>query len=87
MSAEMKLINKNTVKHFKASFPLKTQKIKMRIKWITKGIMISCKHKRELYICRRDSNNPQIIGLYKKYCKILTKIIKETQSGSIITNE
>jgi hypothetical protein len=61
-----------------ASFPLKTQKIrKMRREWITKGIRVSSKHERELYIHCRNSNNQQIIGHYNKYCKILAKTIKE----------
>jgi len=48
-------------------------------KWITNGIKISCKRKRELYLLRRNSNNPQVIKFYNKYCSILKKVITEAK--------
>jgi len=48
-------------------------------KWITNGIKISCKRKRELYLLRRNSNNPQVIKFYNKYCSILKKKITEAK--------
>ena len=63
---------------FYSSFPL------LRIKdrnyknnWITSGIETSCKHKRELFLLIRNDNNPAMKHYYKKYCKILTQVIKE----------
>jgi hypothetical protein len=43
---------------------------------LTTGIKISCAHKRELYMHSRNTNNPELIGYYKKYCKILSEVIK-----------
>jgi hypothetical protein len=44
--------------------------------WITAGIKTSCKHKRELYITCKNTKN---IDLNNKYCKILSKVIKEAK--------
>jgi hypothetical protein len=44
--------------------------------WITTGIKISGAHKRELYVLSRNTNNPELIRYYKKYCKILSNVIK-----------
>jgi lysyl-tRNA synthetase class I len=47
---------------------------------LTKGIRVSCKYKRDLYMHNRYRNNTQIkTQNYKKYCKILAKVIKEAQ--------
>ena len=46
---------------------------------MTKGIKISIKQKRELYLNSRDSKNPKLKHYYKSYCKILSKIIKEAK--------
>jgi hypothetical protein len=48
-----------------------------RNSWITPGILISCKHKRDLYTQLWNDNNPITISHYKKYSKILTAIIKK----------
>jgi len=37
----------------------------------------ACKHKRELFIARRKSNNPDLINHYKRYCKIPYAVFKE----------
>ena len=37
----------------------------------------ACKHKRKLFIARRNSNNPDLINHCKGYCKILYVVIKE----------
>ena len=62
---------------FYHSFPFKkfyhTQADKT---WITTGIKISSQHKRELYLLCRDKKNPNLRNYYKKYCRILTKVIK-----------
>jgi hypothetical protein len=44
--------------------------------WITNGIATSCAHKRELYVLSRNTDNPELVRYYKKYCKILCDIIK-----------
>ena len=44
--------------------------------WLTKGIKISCQHKRDLYMLCKNTNNIKIKIYYKTYCKTLTKIIK-----------
>jgi hypothetical protein len=45
--------------------------------WITRGIRISCKRKSELYLKLRQDNDPNLKFYYRKYCKILAKVIKE----------
>ena len=47
--------------------------------WMTPGITISCKRKRFLYLCTRNSNDRSLKIYYKQYCKILTKVIKEAK--------
>jgi hypothetical protein len=37
---------------------------------------MSYKHKRELFIACRNSNNPDLINHYKRYCKNLSAVIK-----------
>jgi hypothetical protein len=45
--------------------------------WITKGILISCRHKRDLYLLRKTTNNTLLLHrYYKKYCKTLTSTIQ-----------
>ena len=43
--------------------------------WITKGIKVSCKRKRELFVLARSSTNYDLKLYYKKYCATLTKVI------------
>jgi hypothetical protein len=44
--------------------------------WLTSGIRISSINKKKLYLAQRNSNNINLISFYKKYCKILTSVIK-----------
>jgi hypothetical protein len=44
--------------------------------WITKGILNSCKRKKELYLLIRNNNNTQLKELYRRYNKILTRVIR-----------
>jgi hypothetical protein len=47
--------------------------------WITKGIKTSCKHKQDLYLNCQSSNN-QLMKIHcRKFCKILTEVIKEAK--------
>jgi hypothetical protein len=48
-------------------------------KRITVGILTSCKHNRELFIACRNSNNSYLINHYKRYCKILSAVIKKAK--------
>jgi hypothetical protein len=43
------------------------------------GILTSCKWKRELYIACRDNNNPALNKYYKKYCNILSAVVKKAK--------
>jgi hypothetical protein len=47
------------------------------ITWIITGIRTSCKHKRELYLIYKRSNNPLLKKHYKLYCRILLNVIRE----------
>jgi hypothetical protein len=63
-----------------SSFPLKELVIKPNNNsWITPGISISCRHKRELYLLYRNSNDAAFKNYYRQYCKILTSFIREAK--------
>jgi hypothetical protein len=47
--------------------------------WITNGMRISCKCKRNLYVLSRNNDDPQVNDYYKRYCATLRKIIRETK--------
>jgi uncharacterized SAM-dependent methyltransferase len=52
---------------FEASFPTNTQeKVFKSNEWITKGIKTSSKHKHDLYLNSRTSNNQAVKSYYKK---------------------
>jgi len=53
--------------------------MKDKYDWITQGIKISCKHKLSLYAFTKDSKDPKAKAHYIKYCKILSKFIKEAK--------
>jgi len=62
---------------FYCSFPLYKSLVRNKCKgWLTKGILISCRHKKDLYLLCRMSNNIVLKNVYKKYCKILTSTIQ-----------
>ena len=44
--------------------------------WITKGIINSCKWKKDLYFLTRNNNDIQLKEYYMRYSKILSKVIK-----------
>jgi hypothetical protein len=65
---------------FEASFPTKTQKkVFENNEGITKGIKTSCRFKRDLYLNCRSSDNQIMKIHYRKYCRILTQVIKEAK--------
>jgi len=59
------------------SFPLikKRKKAAPKIPWITSGIRVSCKHKRDLYIDSNNSKDPSLITF------ITNTILKPYQGG------
>jgi len=62
---------------FYHSFPLHTYLGRNKCKgWLTKGILMSCKHKKNLYLPCRTSNGIVLKRFYKKYCKSLTSTIQ-----------
>jgi len=72
------------IRSFDNSFPTKLiGRTNISNNWITNGIKISCKRKRELYLLKRNSNNPQAIRFYNKYCSILKNIITEAKKMHI----
>ena len=64
----------NTFLHvFETSFPVKYSSIKEKKNaWITQGIKILCKQKRNLYTLTKN-NNPKAKAHYIMYCRILNK--------------
>jgi exonuclease III len=57
--------------------------------WITKGIRNSCNRKKELFLLCRINNNPNLKKYYKKYCKVLARVIraaKYTHYNKVILN-
>jgi ribosomal protein L33 len=48
--------------------------------WVMKGIKFSSTRKRQLYILYKNTNSIQIKHYYKKYCKILKKVITEVKT-------
>lgn len=68
------------LKIFYASFPIIKLKQAYKPKpWITKGIKISCLNKRKLYLTYRNTNNPSLKEHFKKYCRILSKVIETSK--------
>jgi hypothetical protein len=58
---------------FENSFPLvRKKKEGITNKWITKGIRLSCKHKRTLYTLVKKSSDDRLKLYYKRYCTYYT---------------
>lgn len=47
--------------------------------WLAKGIKITCKQKREMYLIARKSNDSKTVK-HKNYCTVLRKVIKKSRS-------
>ena len=76
---------------FNFCFPLKMKYNNKKVanNWITKGILTSCKRKKELYLIYRSTNNARFSSYYKKYCSILSKVIikaKTKYNNELIMN-
>ena len=48
--------------------------------WITPGIITSSQHKRDLCMLCRSTKDPKLNTYYKKYCKILSDVIKTAKT-------
>jgi len=65
---------------FNASFPITKRKHHTKSNpWLTSGIRISCATKRYLYVSNRHNRDLNHKVHYKKYCKILSSVIKEAK--------
>jgi hypothetical protein len=66
---------------FETCFPLKKVKKNMYSnQWITKGIKISCKWKKHLYLMMRATNYPDLKEYYTRYCRLLRKLIRRAKA-------
>ena len=66
---------------FCTSFAIKkTQRVSKSMPLLSKGIKISCFNKRKLYINYRNSDDPSFRDYYKKYCRVLSQVIKSAKS-------
>jgi hypothetical protein len=65
---------------FEASFPITYINNVRNNGWITKGIKISCRCKRSLYILSRNCNDLNL-KLYYQYCAIIRKVIREAKKS------
>jgi len=80
----------NYLRYYHSSFIKKERKPQVRTnQWLTKGIRISCNRKKELFLLCRLINNCSLKMYYKKYCKILPKVVlaaKRMHFNKIIQN-
>ena len=72
---------------FNTAFPIKKfispiNYSKMTKKWLTKGIITSCKRKRYLHELCLTSDDVNIKQYYRKYCNILRKVIYQAKLKS-----
>jgi hypothetical protein len=64
------------LQYFNACFVTRKARVEhKRDQWITRGIKISTRRKKELYLLSRLTNSQILINHYKKYCKILSTVI------------
>ena len=62
---------------FYSCFPkVSSNRTSTKNQWITKGIMNSCKRKKELFLLTRKSNNIKLREYYKRYSKTLSHVIR-----------
>jgi hypothetical protein len=66
---------------FEACFPVKVDKNNVYSnQWITKGIKISCKRKKYLYLMFRSTNHSGLKENYTRYCTLLRKVIRRAKA-------
>jgi hypothetical protein len=65
------------LQNFYSCFPkIKVYEKQSTNQWITKGIIHSCKRKKDLYLLVRSNNDENLRNYYSKCSKSLAKIIK-----------
>jgi hypothetical protein len=78
-----KLLN-TYLRIFNASFPIvKSKETTKSNRWLTTGIKISCNTKHSLYATYRNSMDPNHKAYYKKYCKILSSVIRAAKKNAL----
>lgn len=82
----IELINEctnNSVIHVNKNKNKKDKQMIPRKKWITNGILISCRTKESLFLMWRKNPNCELLKTnYKNYTKILSKVIKDAKMKS-----
>jgi hypothetical protein len=48
--------------------------------WIAKGVRISCRHKKFLYLMSRSSTDPRLKEYHARYCTLLRKVIRRARA-------
>jgi hypothetical protein len=48
--------------------------------WLTKGIRISCRHKKYLYMMSRATNHSRLREYYTRFCTLLRKVIRRAKA-------
>jgi hypothetical protein len=72
---------------FYTCFPLVNVLHSFRSKpWLTSGIKTTCTNKRKLYLLYRNNNDPDIKENFKKYCRILNKVITTAKKITTISS-
>jgi hypothetical protein len=70
---------------FYSNFPKVQDKTNTKCNpWMTRGINISCRNERELYITLRNRNDPNLIWYYKLYSKILSNVIRPAKKKTFV---
>jgi hypothetical protein len=62
------------LRYFYSSFPLHQRSKQKPKSWITPGIIVSSKRKRELYLEVKRTKNTELLNYYKEYCRILNTV-------------
>jgi len=71
---------KTYLRIFIHSFPCKQFATKHNTKpWISRGIIISSQHKRDLFVLCRVTKDTKLMKHYKKYTKILSDVVKSAK--------
>ncbi|KAL1448119.1 hypothetical protein WDU94_000595 [Cyamophila willieti] len=66
---------------FNRHFPFKVITVggPKKKKWVTRGLTISCAHKRQLFSLCKQTSDPILHAHYKRYCSVLNKVIKQAK--------
>lgn len=69
--------------HFNSCFPVKTIKVNNNVNkikgWVTPGIIISSKRKRELHLLSKKSNNKNFLNYVKNYKKVFRQCVRKAK--------